>query len=734
MYDPRAYSTARERYDTRSNENLSELCVPRPYTQRRTPSTLEQGSNGYHVASHANLLYEQDLFDEDLYEFDDTARYDNTLATRARTRDLHVPPHIHRITPLPEQQYASYEKAMAALRAWALASGVDLVVLTTRVHEQLLGCDRHGSLQNNHKLSPYERKRDRASKKIGCKMRVKIVMKESRFWVRHTRDGSTLHNHRPSRDPRIHTGHRQRAAAASTLTPQASSLDWILAQSSVGVPAASIEAGLCITDSMTLVTRKDIANAKGKARQRLLATRTSMEALFDIMDENGFIYFYAADTATAELRYVFWAHKQMLHLYAQWPGVVILDCTYKTNRHDMPLLNMVAVSGLNKVIPVAHCWLYGEAEPDFVWALRGLRRLQELYSIPSPSVFVSDRALACLNALKTVYGTVPTVLCQWHVRNNVLARTRKVFPQIRNPPGSMPLFSDCAEAVAFMNKFRETVNSETVTSFEHNRAGLRVMSEELANYLDRNWWPYKEMLVRFWTDAYHHRGCLDTSIVEGTHATMKRWLPNSRADLLGAFQALLPWWITRSRKLSLCVEYNATMAPYKLQAPFFAAVVRVITVWALYETHALVEKAQEVLAGGARRTSCKGSFRRVHGRPCVHELLQILESRGRLRLRPAQYDSHWWVQPRDAHSHLSTRVLEPNCDRQRATTRTPLSHGSNMGMHRTRRDFLWSERVDQNHPSRPLHCQGRVGYQDADLLQYEEVSRPARVYGYAGRS
>lgn len=65
----------------------------------------------------------------------------------------------------------------------------------------------------------------------------------------------------------------------------------------------------------------------------------------------------------------------------------------------MPLLNIIAMTGLNTVLPIAQCWSPGETEEDLFWALSKLKHLMVDANIPPPHVFIHDRDLACMNAL-----------------------------------------------------------------------------------------------------------------------------------------------------------------------------------------------------------------------------------------------------------------------------------------------------------------------------------------------
>jgi hypothetical protein len=184
----------------------------------------------------------------------------------------------------------------------------------------------------------------------------------------------------------------------------------------------------------------------------------------------------------------------------------------------------------------------------------------------------------------------------------------------------------------------------------------------MAKYLDRNWWPYKEKIVNCWTN--------NTSTVEGTHATMKGWLDNSQGDLLCAFQALVPWWMKQASNNSLLAANDSCNIPTLFRGDKrYSNVVKIISVWAIRQTHELWKKAHTIVVHELERSTCDGTFRRIHGRPCLHDLIAIIESNDEIRLTPQQFDVHWWLPA--ARSAEITRVGVPTSRQDRPLVTGP---------------------------------------------------------------
>ncbi|KAH9133487.1 hypothetical protein AeRB84_020459 [Aphanomyces euteiches] len=115
------------------------------------------------------------------------------------------------------------------------------------------------------------------------------------------------------------------------------------------------------------------------------------------------------------LSHLFFVSHEVLDVFKANYDIIMMDCTYKTNKFGMPLLNFIGVSGMNTILHLAHCFMAGESTDDYTWALTTLKECLSSHAILSPSVILVDRDLALLNALDTSFPNVPTLLCLWYV-------------------------------------------------------------------------------------------------------------------------------------------------------------------------------------------------------------------------------------------------------------------------------------------------------------------------------
>lgn len=124
------------------------------------------------------------------------------------------------------------------------------------------------------------------------------------------------------------------------------------------------------------------------------------------------------------MKSLFIAHPQSLELAKHFGTTFILDCTYKTNKFKLPLLHIAGINNSNKSFSVAFCFISKERTNQYIWALEQLS-----LSLDSnhPSVLVTDKEQALINAIEEVFPQSSHILCSWHIFKNIQTHCRKNF-------------------------------------------------------------------------------------------------------------------------------------------------------------------------------------------------------------------------------------------------------------------------------------------------------------------
>jgi len=64
---------------------------------------------------------------------------------------------------------------------------------------------------------------------------------------------------------------------------------------------------------------------------------------------------------------LFFINESSKETLASYGEVLILDCTYKSNRYEMPLAIGTGVTALNTSFYAGMCFLKGENQEDYEW-------------------------------------------------------------------------------------------------------------------------------------------------------------------------------------------------------------------------------------------------------------------------------------------------------------------------------------------------------------------------------
>ncbi|KAL7755655.1 hypothetical protein ACKLNR_014182 [Fusarium oxysporum f. sp. zingiberi] len=334
----------------------------------------------------------------------------------------------------PEGQYTSREELATAINAWAAPRGYAFISQrstrsSTRRAIVPFICDRGGGpAASAASATPKKRIRKTTSRRTGCLFSViaKASLCETQWSLRHRPSPQFhQHNHPPSFGPVAHPVHRQLSRPDESM---------VYRLSGAGIMPKQIRSYLH-TSSNTLATQQDIYNCIARGKRLLAEGQSHIHTLADQLNSEGFWSEIRLDE-TGRVTVVLFAHPESLGYLKLYPEVLLLDCTYKTNKYKMPLLDIVGVDACQSSFCIAFAFLGGEEEEDFVWALGRLRQVYELHGIALPSVILTDRCLACMNALSSssCFPESALMLCIWHINKAIVAHCMPAFTQDKSNP------------------------------------------------------------------------------------------------------------------------------------------------------------------------------------------------------------------------------------------------------------------------------------------------------------
>src|SRR3954452_19142819 len=263
-----------------------------------------------------------------------------------------------------------------------------------------------------------------------------------------------------------------------------------------------------------------------------------------------------------------------------------MDCTYKTNRFHMPLLDILGSTGLNRTFFAAFIFLSSEKEEDYSYALKILQEVMNVQEIAFPDVIVTDKDRGLMNAISCVFPQSHNLLCGWHINKNVLAYSRE-----------LKIHKGNKEEDSFMSQWRTLVSSSSVDEYEKRWVEFQKewrSSPALLKYLSRTWLDeHKEWFVFCWADRYLHFGHRETSRAEGAHSVIKRYLQVSTGDLYNVFEKLSLMLATQHQEHRAALVAAKNRIPQNFWSPLFSALIGHITpfaLWRVYEQKQILDQ------------------------------------------------------------------------------------------------------------------------------------------------
>lgn len=163
---------------------------------------------------------------------------------------------------------------------------------------------------------------------------------------------------------------------------------------------------------------KQIYNACYRNNMEIRGSRSEMQQLLKLLDDNHYVSRYKVCEDKVTVRDIFWTHPESLKLFNTSLNILIIDSTYKTNKYKLPLLKIIGVTSTEKTFLVEFAFLKSEKEVNVTWTLEMCKTLSKDQE-NMLNVIVTDRDIAMMNSIAKVCPTSYALLCRYHITKNV---------------------------------------------------------------------------------------------------------------------------------------------------------------------------------------------------------------------------------------------------------------------------------------------------------------------------
>ena len=314
----------------------------------------------------------------------------------------------------PDLLYSSYEEAYDALKTDGMQHGYGFVLKRSWPHNSTVKtryyyhCDRF-----RHNYQSSAKALSTSTRSTGCPFKLVIFRtKHSDQWKLEVQNRN--HNHPRSINSSAHNVYRRRTPAQKEV---------IESMTHAGVRPMQILAAIQREDLDTLVTATDVRSERKAIREKHLNGRSPVETLLDDLSSTDWIFTVKKDDNNC-IQNLFFAHQKQVELLLANPDVLLMDCTYRTNKYRLPLLHILGCTNLQTFFSAGFCFLSSETHADYHWAIANFLRKT---GVQQPRVFISDQEEALKMSARALLPGVPQLLCVWHINKNVQTKAQQIW-------------------------------------------------------------------------------------------------------------------------------------------------------------------------------------------------------------------------------------------------------------------------------------------------------------------
>lgn len=270
-----------------------------------------------------------------------------------------------------------------------------------------------------------------------------------------------------------------------------------------------------------------------------------------LLHSNGYVHDFSTNDVTNELDALFFVHPTSFNIWRAFPHVVIIDATYKTNKYNMPFVEIVGVTSTHKTFCIAFAFISEEKTKNYKWVLECLKLT--LNERMHPRVIITDRELALLNACEKVFPNATQLLCRWHISQNILKNCRpsitkkrdwdsfiSAWNSLEDSPTCMSYLENYKQLQSVLENYPRTFFSIShlilyyfifyIVFLHHLIIFLNISG--VLSYVTEQWLKnHKERFVSAWTDVSFNFNNRTTNRCESQHAKLKRYLKSKKHSL-----------------------------------------------------------------------------------------------------------------------------------------------------------------------------------------------------------
>ena len=367
-------------------------------------------------------------------------------------------------------------------------------------------------------------------------------------------------------------------------------------------------------------------------------------------------------------------YRSCVEMLWRHPWVLSMDCTYKTNRYGLPLLDIVSLVSTGQTCFIAFAFIRDEKQDTYETVLECLAEAYRALNLQYPRTILTDKERALINAINVVFPNTKTISCIWHIEMNILKKARPLLsdqiaiarrdgvplpadldldPTQSNRPTTKERLQDELRKLvdkgwkAMLQRWNQVVYTDLEATLNQRWSSFKAsyadpVFQPIIAYIQAEWLnDCPEQFLHLYTSHYLHLGETATSRTEGAYWLLKKDLQISTNDLLKVlenFQRAIERQYANIRHQTAIEQHRR---PTKLDSLYKIIATR-ISSKAIQKVEAV---ADQYLPKGVGKPpippDCLCNSKDTTGFPCIHIIKRYQdEQRG---LEPELFHQHWYL-------------------------------------------------------------------------------------------
>ncbi|KAI3847456.1 hypothetical protein MKX03_001969 [Papaver bracteatum] len=464
-----------------------------------------------------------------------------------------------------------------------------------------LGCVRSGAYRSHRKKGgKVLRKRKVLTKKCRCPLKLRSTCVEGNKWKLRVCCGR--HNHEVERIPPGHSYFRRWKEDEDQL---------LCELTASGLRPRQVLHALKERSKENFLDIKTIYNRRTRLKLHGTGGSSVMQQVMKLSAQYHYMEWHRKDKETCELKDIIWAHPESTLLAQCFPFMLMIDCTYKTNKFKIPFFHVAGVSSVGTSFTVAYAFIEEETEEHFSWALTQLKSLYSPNNLPS--VVLVNGELPLINAISIVFPGVDKLICPFHIVKTIEINCKNAFEN------SEMWNNFCHD---WENVWKAETKEDYVDTYTEFVTTWVARNVTCITYIRDTWLVHKESFILAWIQKIKHFGYTVINRVENERDQLKKCMESSGYSFFPCWETLHNMINSQITHVKTSFDRSLTSVNRGHQSPIFSELRNQVSQRALELIQLELDKSSNQ---SSDMVPCRCLIRATHGLPCPHEVVKYTQ-------------------------------------------------------------------------------------------------------------